>query len=181
MRFLSVSSLILVLSQLLLLASAQAQNESWERARLASELLSHPRVDALDFQISGRRDAATAQDNLEQASRGMMARRSHYGRAPGGWTHLDVRMLRALLTLANEGYSFRLTSIAGGSHSSKSRHYSGLAFDVDRVNGHRVHSRHPSARRFIARCQQLGATQVFGPGTRGHSSHLHIAWSPVAR
>ena len=176
MRNLSIPSLVLVLGQLLLLATAKAENESWERARLASELLSHPRVDALDFHVSGRRDAATAQDNLEQASRGMMARRSHYGRAPGGWTHLDVRMLRALLTLANEGYSFRITEIAGGSHSGRSRHYSGLAFDVDKVNGHRVRSRHPSYRRFIARCKQLGATQVFGPGTRGHSSHLHIAW-----
>jgi hypothetical protein len=176
MRFLSASLFALVAGPLLLATGAQAQNESYERQRLAAELLTHPRVDALDYHVSGRRDSASAQDNLEQAASGGMVRRSSYGNAPGGWTQLDVRMLRALLTLANEGYSFRITEIAGGSHSSTSRHYSGLAFDVDMVNGHRVRNRHASYRSFIARCKQLGATQVFGPGTRGHSSHLHIAW-----
>lgn len=169
--------LLALFCQLVLASSASAENESYERERLAAELLSHPRVDALDYHVSGRRDSASAMDNLEQAAQGGMVRRSSYGNAPGGWTMLDVRMLRALLTLAEEGYSFRITEIAGGSHSRTSRHYAGVAFDVDMVNGHRVRARHPSYRRFLERCRQLGATQVFGPGTRGHSSHLHIAWS----
>ena len=177
MRLLSAPLLALIVGQFFLVTAASAQNESsYERQRLATELLTHPRVDALDFHVSGRRDSATAQDNLEQAAQGSMIRRSSYGNAPGGWTQIDIRLLRALVTLANEGYSFRITEIAGGSHSGTSRHYSGLAFDVDKVNGHRVRNRHASYKRFIARCKQLGATQVFGPGTRGHSSHLHIAW-----
>ena len=150
--------------------------DSWERERLANELLAHPRVTCLDYHVSGRRDQATAQHNLEQAARGGAVRRSSYGTAPGGWTMLDVKMLRGLLTLANEGYSFRITELAGGSHSSRSRHYVGTAFDIDMLNGKKMRWGHPSYRRFMKRCRELGATEVLGPGSRGHSSHVHVAW-----
>lgn len=174
---LSLPSLMVLLSILLMGASsAQQAGSSHERARLAAELLSHHRVSCLDYHVSGNRDAATAQDNLEQTVNGGAARRSSYGRGPGGWTMLDIRMLRALVQLANEGYSFRITELAGGSHSSRSRHYVGVAFDIDKLNGKKVRYGHPSYRRFLKRCRQLGATEVFGPGTRGHSSHLHVAW-----
>ena len=160
-------------------AQASDKGSSYERARLATELLSHHRVTCLDFHVSRNRDNATAQDNLEQTAAGGMARRSSYGNGPGGWTMLDLRMLRALVTLANEGYSFRLTELAGGSHSSRSRHYVGVAFDIDRLNGKKVKPGHPSYRRFMKRCRELGATEVLGPGVRGHSSHLHVAWPRI--
>jgi len=155
------------------------EHSSLERVRLATELLSHHRVSCLDFHVSRNRDSATAQDNLEQTAGGAMARRSSYGNAPGGWTTLDLRMLRALVALAREGYSFRLTELAGGSHSSRSRHYGGVAFDIDTLNGRKVRTGHPSYRRFLKRCRELGATEVFGPGVRGHSSHLHVAWPRI--
>jgi len=85
-------------------------------------------------------------------------------------------MLRALYVLVQGGYSFRITEFAGGSHSSRSRHYAGIAFDIDTLNGRPVSAGHPDYRRFMRRCRELGATEVLGPGSRGHSTHLHVAW-----
>jgi zinc D-Ala-D-Ala carboxypeptidase len=178
------ASALTALVALLLVGTVSAktpprEDSSLERVRLATELLSHHRVSCLDFHISRNPDSATAQDNLEQTAGGAMARRSSYGTGPGGWTTLDLRMLRALVALANEGYSFRLTELAGGSHSRRSRHYEGVAFDIDTLNGRKVRPGHPSYRRFLKRCREFGATEVLGPGVRGHSSHLHVAWPRI--
>lgn len=147
-----------------------------ERVHLAKYLLQSPRVSLLDYHVSGVRDSASARQNLLQTAQGAPARCSYYGRAPGGKTWLSLNMLRALVTLTREGHSFRITELAGGSHSSKSRHYCGVAFDIDFLNGRKITPGHPTYRRFMRRCRELGATEVFGPGTRGHSSHVHIAW-----
>lgn len=150
---------------------------SRQRVALAQWLLKDAQTETLKFHVSGVKDQASAYHNLLHTSQGQRAKRSYYGRAPGGSTVLDIRMLRALYILRREGYSFRITEFAGGSHASKSRHYAGTAFDLDKLNGRKISSSHPLYRRFIRRCQELGATQVFGPGTRGHRTHLHIAWS----
>lgn len=147
-----------------------------ERMALARLLLRHEGVQLLDYHVSGVSDEATAKRNLIQAAEGRPSKRSYYGKAPGGATRLDLRMLRALLILADEGYVFRITELAGGSHSSRSRHYDGLAFDVDHLDGVKIRRGHPSYRRFVNRCRELGATQVLGPGDRGHPTHLHLAW-----
>lgn len=146
-----------------------------ERKKLASWLINNGRVKFANFHVSGRRDRATAYDNIRHARYGAV-RRSSYGNAPGGYTHLDIRMLRALKRLAQEGYRIRITELAGGSHSRRSRHYAGLAVDLDYINGKKVRYNNPHYRRFMRRCRQLGATEVLGPGNRGHSSHIHAAW-----
>jgi hypothetical protein len=86
-------------------------------------------------------------------------------------------MLRAMNQLAREGFTFRVTEIAGGSHSGRSKHYAGTAFDVDYINGIKVGSGNPHYRDFMRRCQELGATKVSGPGESGHSTHVHVCWS----
>ena len=169
-----------VLSAAAIHAAAPSAQAS-ESESLARALLTSSRIEFLDYQISGRKDRATALDNILQTVNGTAVRRSYYGRAPGGTTSLDSRMHRALYSLAREGYSFRITSLAGGSHCSTSRHYDGLAFDIDKLNGRKIGTSHPLYQRFLARCRELGATQVFGPGTRGHSRHLHIAWSRTGK
>jgi hypothetical protein len=146
------------------------------RKALAKAILSNPRIALLDYHVSGYKDQATAFDNMVQTAEGQPARRSYYGRSPGDSTKLDPRMLRALETLTREGYSFRITELAGGSHSSTSRHYDGVAFDIDYLNGRKVTPSHPLYRRFMQRCRELGATETFGPGYPGHASHVHIAW-----
>jgi len=103
-------------------------------------------------------------------------KRSSYGTAPGGYVRLDPRMLRAMQTLAKEGYTFRVTSMAGASHSRTSRHYAGLAFDIDLINGCKVGSSSPHWRTVLKRCREMGATETLGPGDKGHSTHIHAAW-----
>lgn len=147
-----------------------------ERRALAQSLLRQPGLKLLDFHVSGMRDEATAKHNLVQTAAGKPAKRSYYRNGPGGTTELDVRMLRAMRILLDEGYTFRVTEFAGGSHSRTSRHYAGVAFDIDTLNGQRISYGHPGYRKFLKRCRQLGATEILGPGTRGHSRHLHVAW-----
>jgi hypothetical protein len=84
-------------------------------------------------------------------------------------------MLRGLLALAQE-YSFSISEIAGGSHSSNSRHYAGVAADFNKVNGRPINAGHPDLIAFKARCRALGATEVLGPGAPGHATHVHAAW-----
>ena len=152
----------------------------WRRTKQTTDvsrwLIHCGNITWLNCQVSGRRDGATAYDNIYQASQGDPARRSCYGRAPGGSVRLDPRMLRAMRDLAKRGYSFRVTALAGASHSRDSRHYVGVAFDVDTINGHRIAYGNPYWRKFLARCRKLGATETLGPGDRGHSTHLHAAW-----
>jgi hypothetical protein len=120
-------------------------------------------------------DLATARHNLLDAANGLAVQRSSYGGAPGGSVMLDVQLLRGMLRLANK-YSFRITEIAGGSHGEKSRHYFGVAFDVDTLNGRRINANHPDLEAFKADARRFGATEVKGPGNPGHATHIHIAW-----
>jgi hypothetical protein len=180
--FLTRLVLVALLSAATLLSPASAEPSAYRRsaspgrAQLAQLLLQSPRVRLLDYHVSGVRDSASARQNLLQTARGIPAKRSYYGRGRGGVTKLSLNMLRALVVLTREGHSFRITELAGGSHCSNSRHYLGVAFDIDYLNGQKISSGHPTYRRFMQLCRELGATEVFGPGTRGHHSHVHIAW-----
>jgi zinc D-Ala-D-Ala carboxypeptidase len=48
--------------------------------------------------------------------------------------------------------------------------------DIDEINGVRVNSSNPHYRALMQQCRDLGATQVYGPGDGGHSTHVHCAW-----
>ena len=146
------------------------------RAQYAAWIQKSPKISLLRRQVSGRYDGASSWDNIVATANGGSAKRSWYGNAPGGYTRLDSRMLRAMKTLAQEGYTFNVTSIAGGSHSRTSRHYAGIAFDVSTINGCKVRAGAPHWKAFLRRCRQLGATETLGPGDRGHSTHIHAAW-----
>ncbi len=146
------------------------------RQSTAQWLKTSAKITWLRRQVSGRYDGASAWDNIQATSAGIRAKRSYYGNAPGGSVTLDARMLTAMKILAREGYSFRVTSVAGGSHSRTSRHYAGIAFDVDMINGRKVGYGNPYWRQFLRRCRQLGATETLGPGDKGHSTHIHAAW-----
>lgn len=143
---------------------------------MANSLLRNPNAEFANYHVSGRRDRATALDNIQQTAAGLPAARSSYGTAPGGFVKLSPQMLFAMNRLANEGYHFHVTSIAGSSHSRRSRHYLGTAFDVNRINGVPIRSNSPYWREFIRKCEAMGATETLGPGDRGHSTHIHLAW-----
>ncbi len=146
-------------------------------AKLAKQVLIHPKITLLKKQVSGRLDGASSYHNIASTARGYSAKRSSYGRAPGGYVKLRRKMLQTMLYLANtKGYSYRVTAIAGGSHSRKSRHYAGIAFDVDMINGRKVGYSNPYYKAFMRAGRAKGATEVLGPGNRAHSTHLHLAW-----
>lgn len=146
---------------------------------LASRILADPRISLATGHVSGNRDEATARQNIADVAAGHPARRSAYGGAPGGAVPLSKTMLNALLTLA-EDYSFSVSELAGGAHSPNSRHYVGVAVDVDVINGRRVGHGHPDLAAFIARCRSLGATEMRGPGNPHHDHHVHSAWPRTA-
>lgn len=145
------------------------------RASLAQQILASRRISLLTRQVSGVNDGADARSNIRDTAAGRAAKRSTYGNAPGGSVQLSVNMLRGILSVAGK-YTIRVTAIAGGSHSSNSRHYRGLAFDVDTINGRAVNAGNPYFRGLLQACRSAGATELLGPGDAGHSTHTHCGW-----
>ena len=87
-----------------------------------------------------------------------------------------IDRVAALYIADTKGWTFHVTSIAGSSHIRTSRHYSGIAFDVNRINGVKVGAGKAYYREFMNICRARGATEVLGPGDRAHSTHVHAAW-----
>ncbi len=129
-------------------------------------------------QFGDRADGADAWRNVRDTADGGAARRSAHGTAPGGSVTLSSAMLEGLLALEARGFRLFITSIAGGSHSWGSLHYSGRAFDADEVNGVRIRGDSALARTFMNACVEEGAIEVFGPSNdpAGHWDHVHCAW-----
>lgn len=122
---------------------------------------------------SGKQDRAYASLNIKDAAEGRAAQRSSYKdgslQAPGGQTELDARMLNGLFLLGVD-YTLKVSEVAGGAHSSQSRHYKGLAFDVTHINGTRVSSGHPNLAGFKARAKSLGGAASL------EATHVHVEW-----
>lgn len=142
---------------------------------MAAEIRDHPNIKLATVHVSGVADQANARQNIEDTAAGRPAKRSSYGNAPGGTVQLDRDMLSCMLDLADT-YRFSVSEIAGGSHSSNSRHYAGIAFDVNIINGEHVRAGHPDQMAFRTHCRNLGGTEVLGPGVAHHSTHIHAAW-----
>lgn len=143
-------------------------------ADLARQILGNSRITLATIHPSGVRDNANARQNIVDTANGQLAARSSYGTAPGGRVALDGRMLRGILALADT-YTFRVSEIAGASHSRNSLHYAGVAVDVDLINGRAV-AAGDLAKAFMQRGRGLEAIEVLGPGNPGHSSHIHLGW-----
>lgn len=155
--------------------SVQSEERRTELGQFLWQKYLDGQVDLLPIQVSGRNDGADARSNIVDTSLGRQAKRSSYETAPGGRVSLSFALLEGLKELSEE-FSFRVTSLAGGSHSKISRHYLGVGLDVDTIDGRRVDKDHPRFREFMNKARTLGATEVLGPGARGHDRHLHIAW-----
>lgn len=147
------------------------------RAQLAQLILNNGKITLWPNSPTGSSgsDGADAQSNIRDTANGRAARRSSYENAPGGTVYLDTRLLEGMLRLA-DSYRFRVTSIVGGSHSVNSRHYAGIAMDIDEINGVHVSSSNPHCRAMMQQCRDLGATEALGPGDDGHSTHVHCSW-----
>jgi zinc D-Ala-D-Ala carboxypeptidase len=159
--------------------SALVSNSSsgGSRSAIASRILANSRITLWPYSpvSSSSSDGADARSNIRDTANGGAAKRSCFGNAPCGTVLLSSTMLSAMETIAGS-YSFRVTAIAGGSHSANSYHYTGRSFDVDVINGVGVSSSNSYYRAFMQRCRDLGAIEVLGPGDAGHSTHLHCTF-----
>jgi len=148
-----------------------------ESQRLAKELMNDENVRFMRrHPSSNNNDGAAAWDNISDTSEGKKAKVSRYGKAPGGYAQLDVRVLRALKKISESGYKIRISSMVGASHSARSRHYKGLAVDINTINDRPVSWQNPYYKRVLAIFKSMGADQLLGPGDEGHSAHIHAAW-----
>ena len=120
---------------------------------------------------------STARANIVDTADGKKAKTSYYSDVGTTEVWLDPRLLDAMDRLAKVyGYTYRVSEIAGGDHSSTSYHYAGTAFDVYIINGQSVSSSNPYWSGFNQRCRDMGAIESLGPGDAGHSTHVHNAW-----
>jgi len=124
---------------------------------------------------SGQVDDAHAKQNIADTAAVLPAKRSSYDGAPGGTVPLGAALLDGMLAFAGD-FSFRVSEIAGGSHSPTARHYVGLAFDIDQLNGNAVNADNPDVSSVKQSLRSFGATEVLGPGDPGHNTHVHGAW-----
>lgn len=145
------------------------------RKVMASGILSNPNITLATAHVTTPLDNATARQNIDDTANGRDASRSSVGTAPGGTVKLDIQMLISILKLA-ETFNFSISELAGGQHSSNSRHYAGVTVDVNVINGQQVSASHPDVNNFKQQCRDLGATEVLGPGNAGHATHVHCAW-----
>ncbi len=157
-------------------ASVSVAGQNSGRVDLAKRIQGSSRIALASVHVSGVRDNATANQNIRDTAAGRAAQRSRYGTAPGGSVSLSVDMLDGMANLSHR-FSFRVSEIAGGSHSRGSRHYNGAAFDVDQIGGQAVSQGSRYVADFMAMARRLGATEVLGPGDPGHSTHVHVAWN----
>ncbi|MFB7829080.1 peptidoglycan-binding domain-containing protein [Streptomyces hydrogenans] len=135
------------------------------RAQLAASIDASSRISLLTYHVSGVVDAdSTAQANITDTKNGTTAETSNYSDVGEREVWLSTAMLNGMLKLATErGYTFLVTEIAGGDHSSNSNHYKGVAFDADNMS--------VSNATFVSACRAYGATEALDEG-----NHVHCAW-----
>lgn len=142
----------------------------------AQNVLDNAEIELYDAHVGGQDDPdSTAAQNVEDTADGNPAKTSPWSDVGITDVDLSANMVDAMDKLGAD-HSFRVTSIAGGDHSSSSYHYAGTAFDIDTLDGERISSGHPGWEDFLAKCEEMGASEALGPGDEGHDSHLHCAW-----
>jgi len=170
-------------AQFLIKPTTQGQGNIDVVGMLVVQVMTNPKISLARMHVSQIPDNATAHAEASQHLFGYLAGRSHYSDgthppAPGGHIMLDVRMLRSVLELSRY-YTFRIAEFAGGCHGANSRHYRGLAFDVDMIDGQLVSIHHSRYKDFASDCRELGATEILKPPDAAHHHHVHAAWGPI--
>jgi hypothetical protein len=146
------------------------------RKDLARKILADKGIALLKSHVAGQNDPnSTARRNIRDTSKGKAARTSPWSDVGVTKVKLDKDMLKGMVKLGKK-YDYRVTAIVGGDHTPGSFHYSGTAFDIDRIDGRPVSAGNSQVARVEAMCRNLGAVEILGPGDEGHDSHVHCAW-----
>ncbi|MFE4416162.1 peptidoglycan-binding protein [Streptomyces sp. NPDC056821] len=145
-------------------------------AALAGQVLKNRGITFARAHSDTRHYGSTAYANIVDMAAGRGAATSPGSHVGAKRVQLDPRMLRALITLHDRyGYRLNISEFVGGVHSKNSRHYRGLAFDANVINGKHVGKGAPH-KAVMNLCSQLGASEVRGPGDPDHDTHIHCAW-----
>jgi hypothetical protein len=139
---------------------------------LATEIRDSARITLATTHVSGVSDNANARQNIVDTADGREAARSNYENAPGGTVALQVSLLQMIVDIA-QAHTISISELAGGSHSTNSRHYVGVAMDVNRIDSAAVGS--GNGPDFMQLTHNLGCDEVLGPGDPGHNTHVHAA------
>jgi hypothetical protein len=144
---------------------------------VARAIIDNSRITLASVHVDGIRDLAHARQNGVDVAGGRLAHRSSYGNAPGGYTAIDMRVLRAIRMMGATG-SITVSEIAGGSHAINSKHFYGRAVDISWVNGRHV-APGSGYGLVLEACRAHGASAIFHPSydpVGGHSNHVHCQW-----
>ena len=125
-------------------------------------------------------DDANAIDNITDASNNKPAKTSPYSDVGSTEINLNSAMLAGMKTLS-EKYTFSVSEISGGDHSTGSQHYSGTAFDVTEIDNKPVNINSPNFKAFMKDAKAAGATLTLGPGDKGHGTHVHVEWKQITK
>ncbi len=120
---------------------------------------------------------STARENIVDTAACRTAQTSAYSDVGVTSVWLHSTMLSSMREMREVfGYTYRVSEIAGGDHSSTSYHYRGTAYDVYVINGVGVSASSSNWRTFNQRNIDNGAIETLGPGDAGHDTHVHNAW-----
>lgn len=145
------------------------------RAGMAKDILNDGGITLLHFCGPSY---ASPKSNIRDTANGGKASAGggHVGAKKG---YLSKNMLKWMRDYG-KSHSYRVTTIMGCSHSSNSKHYRGLAVDIDFADGTKVStssSGRSVASKIKSSCRAAGATEILGPGDAGHSGHVHCGWT----
>ncbi len=151
------------------------------RVQLAQTILnSSNRITLATVHPGGTDAASTAGQNIRDTASGGQAATSPWSDVGVTRVWVSMPMLDGMSKLANiKGFSYSMSEVAGGDHSSGSRHYTGRAADFNVINGVSVltRGRDTTVQNFMNACRAYGATQVLGPGDdAAHANHVHCGW-----
>lgn len=177
-RSLSKTGAILVAAGCLHFTGTARAADACDRQELGEKIRDNGRITLNTSHPSGISSPnSTARQNIIDTANGGRAHTSHYSDVGDTLVWLDPRLLDCMDKLEQTyGYSYGVTEIAGGDHSSGSYHYYGTAFDVYSINGVGVSSSNPYWSTYNQRCRNMGSIESLGPGDAGHSTHVHNAW-----
>jgi hypothetical protein len=122
---------------------------------------------------------ADAYSNILHTSEGKKANLSAGGKS----VDLDIRMLRAIVSIADKYGYVKISEFAGGTHSATSDHYRGKAVDITMMGSIDVSDikqndeNYNMFKHFVVESLGANPNQFFGPGYPGHSNHFHLAWA----
>lgn len=113
--------------------------------RIAQLLLEEGRVTFEKGHSSGGIDEANAFDNIKDLAAGNKAKLSDYDNVESfrkrnkhsGETEVSSTLLYVIYKLSKK-YTMKISEITGGSHSPDSKHYFGLAVDINYINGQKI-------------------------------------------